>query len=177
MFSQPWQITVYTKESLEILPGFFPPPRLLLFPCQTAELASALRKPQVIFHLSMCGIFHALVMPAAPFIVWAGSTNDDFLINLAHDVTDLAPVRQRIDGGAEITVQILWKLIFLQHSGAACALNQDVAQRSALSLNSHRADENAWPYSNSAAEQNVLRCPFFLLNTDATSKCATQTQK
>lgn len=43
----------------------------------------------------MCGIFHVLVMPAAPFIVWAGSTNDEWVINLAHDVTDLAPVRRR----------------------------------------------------------------------------------
>lgn len=62
------------------------------FHCQIAELASVLRKPKVIFHLSMWGIFHVLVMPTAPFIVCAGSTNDDLLINLAHDVTDLAPV-------------------------------------------------------------------------------------
>lgn len=44
----------------------------------------------------MCVIFHALVMPAAAFIVGAGSTNDDSVVNLAHDVTDLAPARQRI---------------------------------------------------------------------------------
>lgn len=62
---------------------------------QKAELASVLRKPQVIFHLSMCGIFLALVIPAAPFIVWAGSTNDEWVVNLAHDLTDLAPATQR----------------------------------------------------------------------------------
>lgn len=49
----------------------------------------------------MCGIFHALVMPAAAFIVRAGSTNDDSVVNLAHDVTDLAPARQRIVEGAK----------------------------------------------------------------------------
>lgn len=39
-------------------------------------------------------------MAAAPFIVCAGSTNDDSLVNLDHDVTDPAPARQRIAEGA-----------------------------------------------------------------------------
>lgn len=59
----------------------------------------------------MCGIFHALVMPAAAFIVGAGSTNDDSVVNLAHDVTDLAPARQRIVEGAK-TIARKW--LFLQ---------------------------------------------------------------
>lgn len=84
---------IYNKKSRNTTSVFPPTPTPIL--CQKAELAYAHRKPQVIFHLSMCGIFHVLVMPAAPFIVWAGSTNDEWVINLAHDVTDLAPVRQR----------------------------------------------------------------------------------
>lgn len=95
-------MTVYTKKSPEIQLGSIPL-SLSLVLCQKAELASVLRKPQVIFHLSMCGIFHTLVMPAAPFIVWAGSTNDGWVINLAHDVTDLAPARQRRWGAQRIT--------------------------------------------------------------------------
>lgn len=39
-------------------------------------------------------------MAAAPFIVCAGSTNDDSLVNLDYDVTDPAPARQRIAEGA-----------------------------------------------------------------------------
>lgn len=39
-------------------------------------------------------------MAAAPFIVCAGSTNDDSAVNLDHDVTDPAPARQRIAEGA-----------------------------------------------------------------------------
>lgn len=58
------------------------------------------RKPQVIFHLSTCGILHALAVAAAPFTVCAGSTNDDSLVNLDHDVTDPAPAKQRIAEGA-----------------------------------------------------------------------------
>lgn len=39
-------------------------------------------------------------MAAAPFIVCAGSPNDDSVVNLDHDVTDPTPARQRIAGGA-----------------------------------------------------------------------------
>lgn len=94
MFSQLRQIAVYTEKSLEIPPG------------GSSSLSNspaglrAHRKPQVIFHLSTCGILHALVMAAAPFIVCAGSTNDDSVVNLDHDVTDPAPARQRIAEGA-----------------------------------------------------------------------------
>ena len=95
MFFQPRQITVYKEKARNTTRLLFSFSRV---PCQTAKLASALRKPQVIFHLSMCGIFHALIIAAAPFIVCAGSTNDDLLINLDHDVTNLAPVPQQIDG-------------------------------------------------------------------------------
>lgn len=100
MFSQLTNYCIYKEKSRNTTTRLrpHPPTTRSLSVCQTAELASALRKPQVIFHLSMCGIFHALVMPAAPFIVCAGSTNDDLVINLAYDVTDLAPVRQQIDG-------------------------------------------------------------------------------
>lgn len=98
-------MTLYTTKSPEIQFRSIPPS---LVPCQKAELASVLRKPQVIFHLSMCGIFHALVMPATTFIVWAGSTNDEWVINLAHDVTDLAPARQRCWGTKRMTISRKW---------------------------------------------------------------------
>lgn len=93
VFSQLRQIAVYTEKSLEI-------PRRGSPLCQSAAGLCAHRKPQVIFHLSTCGILHVLVMAAAAFIVCAGSTNDDSVVNLDHDVTDPAPARQRRAGGA-----------------------------------------------------------------------------
>lgn len=42
------------------------------------------RKPQAIFHLSTCGIFHALPVAAQP-----ARPHDDLPVNLTCDVIDL----------------------------------------------------------------------------------------
>lgn len=80
----------------------------------------------------MCGMFHALVMPAAAFIVGAGSTNDDSVVNLAHDVTDLAPARQRRVEGAKTIDATPRKWLFLQRLNPAEALNHDTSRRPGL---------------------------------------------
>lgn len=72
------------------------------------------------------------------------------LVNLAHDVIDLAPVRPRIDGGAKITAET-YKNAFSCCYGRVS--NQDVSQCPGLFLNSHGVDENAWSSANSAMEK------------------------
>lgn len=47
------------------------------------------KKPQDIFLLSTCGIFHALPMAAALFTVQPARPHDNLPVNLTHDVIDL----------------------------------------------------------------------------------------
>lgn len=68
----------------------------------------------------MCGIFHALIMPEAPFIIWAGSSNDEWVINLAHDVTDLAPARERRWGAQRLTSSRKWIFLLSLEPAFAC---------------------------------------------------------
>lgn len=100
MFSQPWQITVYTKKSPEIL---HPPPPP---PWEAAKLASALRKTTSSFpsfHVwnfsCICHASRSLYSVSCIYL----------LINLEHDVTDLAPVGKQTDG-SENDGAISWKL-------------------------------------------------------------------
>lgn len=142
MFSQPWQITVYTKKSLEILPGFFFPPPLSL-----SNSRAGLCTQETTSHFPSFHVWNFSCTRHASSTLYSLSWSYKWRLGYKFSAwCHWSGTCQATDRrGANITVQSAYAAF----KGCICFKSR----RLTMSHNSHRADENAWPYSKTAVEK------------------------